>query len=89
MIDGVAQVLKDEAEEESVLCLPTEEAIRVLQVEEWRDSSRVQELSSIEFRTLVLRGALVLLAIIGVIATLIICWRRSRLSRPQMPSTPA
>ena len=77
VLDDVARVLNDEAEDGSVMRLPAADATRALQGEEWRDITRVRELTAIESRTLIVRGALVLLAIVGSVGTWI-AWRRRR-----------
>jgi hypothetical protein len=62
------RILGEETHEGSAIRLPTDESGHALQTEEWRDVTRIGELSSKEFRTLVFRASLAVAAVLGVIA---------------------
>lgn len=78
--EAVTRVLNDATEGGSATRLTPEEATAALQAEEWRDSTRVGELSWIEWRTLGLRGALALAGILGAVG-LGMAWRRRQVAR--------
>ena len=76
----VVNVLAEEADDR----LPTrfsEDAVgKTLAAEEWRDATRVAELSAIELRTLMVRLAVVLLLVVAVVS-LWWLWKQRRVGR--------
>ena len=78
--EAVTKVL--EAESRSPVALSGDSLTAALADEMWRDSSRIGELTSIEIRTLVLRGlGYYVLPVLFVVSVGIVCWRRKRALR--------
>ena len=77
--NAVASVL--EAEYRSPVSLSGEELAIVLRDEEWRDASRIGELTSIEIRMLALRGLAYVAPVLIGLSMAVVWWRRKRRSR--------
>ena len=78
--EAVSNVL--EAEYRNPVALSGGDLPSALSDEQWRDSSRIGELTSIEIRTLILRGlGYYGLPVIAVLSIGIVWWRRKRARR--------
>jgi hypothetical protein len=81
IMEDLTGVLQDEAGR-SPERVPVDESMQLLEHEEWRDATRVAELSMIEFRTLTVRAVFVLVGIVAL--GFIIRWRfRQRKTQTQ------
>ncbi|MCI0465208.1 MAG: hypothetical protein L0Z62_50440 [Gemmataceae bacterium] len=74
------RVLDEETYAGGAVRLSADESAEAVQAEEWRDLTRIGELSVIEARTLGLRAALALAAVLGALGTWI-AWRRRKAAR--------
>lgn len=73
-------LLGDGTEKFTAVKVPGGDVAAVIHREQWRDAVRIRELSVIEYRTLGLRAAVVIVVIIASIGGAIYAWRRRRVS---------